>query len=264
MGAPSTIILGLGLEVGAALAVRFREAGHRVFVADTNEKRVQKARETLADDIEVMQVKPDKLNDIHNVFVRAGEGEQRLNNLVIVPRIPKADRLMALEEADLKRSQFDILALAELAMRRFAESLMDQEDIAEARADQARQRGTITVVLSNTATAALPGQFSTQIVQGAAKAMMRAAALELADRDIRVNAVEALRPRTERERWLDARTPLGRPALADEIADACLFLASQNAAIITGETLVLDGGRSLLSGLLRSVPESDLNGRTED
>jgi NAD(P)-dependent dehydrogenase (short-subunit alcohol dehydrogenase family) len=38
--------------------------------------------------------------------------------------------------------------------------------------------------------------------------------------------------------------------LADEIADACRFLASPEAAFITGEALRLDGGRRGLSGLL--------------
>ncbi|HPP82330.1 MAG TPA: SDR family oxidoreductase, partial [Rubrivivax sp.] len=38
--------------------------------------------------------------------------------------------------------------------------------------------------------------------------------------------------------------PLGRPASADEVADAVLFLASDQAAMITGTTLMVDGGAS--------------------
>ncbi len=52
------------------------------------------------------------------------------------------------------------------------------------------------------------------------------------------------------ETWTAKRTPLGRAALADEIADAAAFLASPEAAIITGEMLRLDGGRSGLAGIL--------------
>ena len=39
-----------------------------------------------------------------------------------------------------------------------------------------------------------------------------------------------------------AQVPLQRPATADEIAACCLFLASDEAAIVTGTTLVADGG----------------------
>jgi NAD(P)-dependent dehydrogenase (short-subunit alcohol dehydrogenase family) len=68
---------------------------------------------------------------------------------------------------------------------------------------------------------------------------------------IRVNAVSAIRPRAEKnELWLKARTPLKRAALADEIAEAVGFLASPGAAIITGETLIMDGGRLQLGGTL--------------
>lgn len=66
-----------------------------------------------------------------------------------------------------------------------------------------------------------------------------------------MNAIVAIRPREEKmETWTGKRTPLGRAALADEIADSAAFLASPEAAIITGEVLRLDGGRSGLAGIL--------------
>jgi NAD(P)-dependent dehydrogenase (short-subunit alcohol dehydrogenase family) len=80
---------------------------------------------------------------------------------------------------------------------------------------------------------------------------MKAGALELAEHAIRVNAVVAIRPREERsETWTARRVPLGRAALADEIAEAARYIASPQAAYLTGQSLILDGGRSTLSGLL--------------
>ena len=83
--------------------------------------------------------------------------------------------------------------------------------------------------------------------------IIKAAAIELAPEAVRVNAVIALRPRAEgREPWLQERTPMGRPSLAEEIAETATFLASPNSAIITGEAITLDGGRRFLSGLIES------------
>jgi NAD(P)-dependent dehydrogenase (short-subunit alcohol dehydrogenase family) len=81
--------------------------------------------------------------------------------------------------------------------------------------------------------------------------VIKAGAVELADRQIRVNGIVAIRPREERiENWTTRRTPWGRAAIADEIADAARYLSSPDAAIITGELLKLDGGRSSLAGVL--------------
>ena len=44
-------------------------------------------------------------------------------------------------------------------------------------------------------------------------------------------------------------TPLGRIADADDVAEAVHFLASRGANFITGEILVIDGGRSLLDSV---------------
>ena len=98
---------------------------------------------------------------------------------------------------------------------------------------------------------AQPGWFSETVSQHAIMGIVKAAAIELAPEAVRVNALIALRPRAEgREPWLKDRTPMGRPSLAEEIAETSAFLASPNSAIITGEAITLDGGRRFLSGIV--------------
>ncbi len=88
------------------------------------------------------------------------------------------------------------------------------------------------------------------MTKGALDAMTRAMALELAQYDIRVNAVAP--GATLTERWPDpssprmqevaARIPLGRFGRGIEIGAAVAFLASSDAAYITGQVLYVDGG----------------------
>jgi 3-oxoacyl-[acyl-carrier protein] reductase len=83
---------------------------------------------------------------------------------------------------------------------------------------------------------------------------IRAAALELAPYSITVNGVEPgmiATPATsnlgghEHRRALESRIPLGRLGRPEEIAAATVFLASDAAAYITGQTLIVDGGSLL-------------------
>ena len=43
---------------------------------------------------------------------------------------------------------------------------------------------------------------------------------------------------------LAAQAPAGRPATADEIAEAVLFLATERSSFVYGATLAVDGGRT--------------------
>ena len=88
----------------------------------------------------------------------------------------------------------------------------------------------------------------------AAKAAMtgltRATALENARHGITCNAVLpgwiATASSSRSEIAAGNRSPAGRPGTADEVAQACLFLASRGAAYVNGAMLVVDGANSLV------------------
>jgi enoyl-[acyl-carrier protein] reductase III len=85
---------------------------------------------------------------------------------------------------------------------------------------------------------------------------VRYLAVELAPRGIRVNAVaggmidsETLRGFPQYETLRDAivqRTPANRLGMPDDLADVVMFLCSQRSGWIYGQTLIADGGFSLV------------------
>jgi 3-oxoacyl-[acyl-carrier protein] reductase len=90
--------------------------------------------------------------------------------------------------------------------------------------------------------------------KGAIDSITRSLAKELAPRNIRVNAVNPGLVRTEGtagfaesdfEKGAVASTPLGRIGEPDDIAPPAVFLASNDARWITGETLYVSGGAAI-------------------
>lgn len=120
-------------------------------------------------------------------------------------------------------------------------------------------RGSVVNVSSVTGLRAFPGVLAYCVSKAAVDQLTRCAALELAPRGVRVNAVNPgvvvsnLHRRSgmeeaQYEAFLErSKTthPLGRPGDAAEIADLIFFLASDRAQWITGETISIDGGRHL-------------------
>lgn len=89
--------------------------------------------------------------------------------------------------------------------------------------------------------------------KGAVETMTRQFAGEVASRGIRINAVSPGRIQTPMSAQAGAdfneqirtQTPLRRLGMPEDIAEAVLFLLSDRASFITGETLVVSGGRGL-------------------
>lgn len=116
------------------------------------------------------------------------------------------------------------------------------------------------IVLTSSVTGPLTG-YAGWSHYGASKAaqigFMRSAALELARHQITINAVlpgnvltEGLAEMGEEYlRHMSRSVPLGRLGDVDDIAQAVLFFASCEAAFVTGQTLVVDGGQVLPENL---------------
>jgi NAD(P)-dependent dehydrogenase (short-subunit alcohol dehydrogenase family) len=120
-------------------------------------------------------------------------------------------------------------------------------------------KGSVVNVSSVTGLRAFPGVLAYCVSKAAIDQLTRCAALELAAKGVRVNAVNPgvtisnlhRRGGMSEENYAAFLTrsrethPLGRPGSPEEIAELCFFLASPAAGWITGETIAIDGGRHL-------------------
>ena len=118
----------------------------------------------------------------------------------------------------------------------------------------AGRRGSIVNIASGAALRGSPRGVHYVASKGGILSLTRAMALELAPYRIRVNAIapgltDTAQPRygsSEAEIAEMARSiPLGRMAQPDEIAQAAVFLASDKAGFVTGQTLHVNGGSYL-------------------
>jgi enoyl-[acyl-carrier protein] reductase III len=117
--------------------------------------------------------------------------------------------------------------------------------------------GNVIALSSQGASKVLPGYSLVGTSKAAIETLVRYLAVELAPRSIRVNAVspgvvdtDALRHFPMREEMLEIardRTPAGRLVEPSDVASAVDFLIGAEAAMITGQTLVIDGGVGLLA-----------------
>lgn len=248
---PVTLIIGLGQTVGDAVARRFLDAGHAVLVVDPDANLLEELKKTTGDKVTYHHGAVHTKLGLRNAMAAALETYNFVDNIVCIPPLPDADNLLDLDMEDFETVLMKTARGAVQALRVFSPELIAERPETENAADRSRQTGTFTFVLSLGASMAQPGWFSESVSQHAILGIVKAAAIELAEEAVRVNAIIALRPRAEgREPWLKDRTPMGRPSLAEEIAETACFLASPNSAIITGEAITLDGGRRILSGVI--------------
>lgn len=120
----------------------------------------------------------------------------------------------------------------------------------------ARDRGAVVNVASTHGLLGVTSRAAYATAKAGVIHLTRVLAVELAPRRIRVNAVapglvdtpltrDLLADPATRDQLI-APIPLGRPATADDVAQAIHFFLSPAASHVTGQTLAIDGGRSVV------------------
>jgi glucose 1-dehydrogenase len=249
------LITGASRGIGRAVAVRFARHGARVALNYNGNRKAAEECLALASDASaeagvmdaghfIVQADVGQERDIQRMFDeidrRFGGLDILVNNAGIQIEAPSETADPQDIERVLRTNLDGALFCSQAAIRRFL------------------AQGPGGVILNCSSVHQIvpkPGFISYSLSKGAMGNLTRTLALEYADRGIRVNGVGPGATVTDMNAaWandpkarstVEGHIPMGRAAEADEIAAAFLFLASEDASYITGQTLYVCGGITL-------------------
>ncbi len=239
------LVTGAAQGIGLACAQAFVREGARVVMADVNEEKGGKAAAGLHGPFVRCDV--SRKADVVAAVAKAVSEFGRLDILVANAGIVHAAEFLDLEEADFDRVLSVNLKGIFLAGQAAARQMVKQGG-----------GGAIVNMSSVNAVMAIPNQVPYVVSKGGINQLTKVMALSLAPHRIRVNGIgpgtiltelakTAVLGNKEAERKILSRTPLGRMGEPEEIASVAVFLASEEASYLTGQTIYPDGGRLALN-----------------
>src|SRR5690625_678449 len=242
-----TIVTGGSQGIGEEIAHKFGQNGSKIVIADINEETGSKAIKGLEDaGIEATFVKTDvsKEDDVKNLIQSAVE---RFGGLDIL--VNNAARTMRKSAEDTTFEEWQGV----LGVNLNGTFLCSKYAVPEMRK---RESGAIVNIASWHADKTITRFAAYAASKGGMTALTRQMSLDCGKDNIRVNAVlpstvdtpmlyetmNSLPDPDEAWKQTMAYQPLGRIATGEDIANAALFLASEEAAYISGHSLRVDGG----------------------
>ena len=242
------IITGGASGFGKGIVEKFVKEGAKVVIADINYDSAKELQKVIGDSAIALNVDVSKKNEVDNMIKETVKHFSEVNILVQNAAIGMKPQSLL----DTSEELFD---------RLFAVNVKSVYLGAKAVIPVFKNQGTGGVILNTVSTAALrprPGLTVYNSTKGALIPMTKALALEVAEYGIRVNGICPVAGETpmlkdflgsanpeENHKKFISTVPLGRLAEPEDVANASLYLCSEEANFITGVMLEIDGGRSI-------------------
>lgn len=232
------VITGAGAGIGKATAKLFAKKGAIVYAIDI------KGLEWITTEVfEKGQIKPLLLDicdftAVKNAVVSIKKEHGKIDVLANIAGLITYE-MMPMIDYNSFRKMIEVNVVSLVYLMSLVSRIM-----------QRQQSGSIINMASMVGVKGAKGQLSYSATKGAVIAATKSAAKELAEHHIRVNAIAPGMVASERfkavleEKFAQKINdiPFGRLAEPEEIANLCLFLASNQSSYLTGQVIGVDGG----------------------
>ncbi len=238
------LVTGGATGIGLATAQKFVSEGAYVFITGRRQGELDKAVKAIGRNVTAVQSDVAKLDDLDRLYDVIGKEKGHLD--VIVANAGVAEGAPTAEVTpELFEKIFSVNVRGAFFTVQKAQKLL-------------KDGGSVVVIASVVQYKGFPGMSVYSASKAAVRSLVRTWAAEFKDRGIRVNAVSPgpigtpmLDSLAENEAAVKAtreqfasQVPLGRIGRPEEIANAALILASDDASFTTGFDLLVDGGIS--------------------
>lgn len=232
------LVTGATGGIGGAIAKKFSEQGAVVGISGRNEEKLKKLASELSGKSHQFKCDLSKETEVEELFDKADAEMDGVDVLVCNAGITKDTLAMRMKNED-----FDVVLNVNLR----STFILNRNAIKKM---MRRRYGRIINISSIVGVMGNPGQANYVASKAGMIGMSKAIAKEVASRNITINCIAPgfiTTPMTEiltddQKSRMVANIPAGRMGLPDDIANGTLFLASEEASYITGQTLHVNGG----------------------
>jgi NAD(P)-dependent dehydrogenase (short-subunit alcohol dehydrogenase family) len=236
------VITGGSSGIGLATAKRYVEEGAYVFVFGRRQEELDKAVQEIGRNVTAVRGDVTNLADLDRLFAQVAAEKGKIDVLMAGAGFVEHQRLGEITEAHYDKT-FNLNARGLLFTVQKALPLM-------------RNGGSIILIGSIAGFMGFPAHTTYSGTKAAVRSFARTWTIELKDRGIRVNTIspgpidtpiiDSQAPTKEgadkiRQNFINV-IPLGRMGRAEEVANAALFLGSDESSFVAGIDLVVDGG----------------------
>ena len=238
----TALITGASGGIGGAIARALHKQGATVTLSGTRTDALEQLKSSLGERAHAIAAKMDDPADIDRLAKQAEAAMGKLDILVNNAGITRDNISMRMKDEEWEK----VLQVNLTGTFRLTRAAM--------RGMMRRRFGRVITITSIVGVTGNPGQANYAAAKAGLIGMSKSLAQELASRSITVNCIAPgiiATPMTEaltddQKKAILARVPADRLGTADEIAAGVVYLASDEAAYITGQTLHINGGMAMI------------------